>query len=114
MNVSKRLSQPDALIVEEKKVTEYLLNLAHPEGGSKAKHFRNRGFTDEDWTKMADALRQHGATQPVTDSSTNKHGTKFEVQCHITTPDGKNPCILTAWIQEGDKPPRLVTAHPNT
>jgi hypothetical protein len=37
----------------------------------------------------------------------------FTVECQIETPDGRHPCILTAWILEGDEPPRLVTAHPN-
>lgn len=107
------LPEAGSLIVEEGKIVDYLLNLAHPQGGPKAKYFRNRGFTDGQWQLMADALKQHGATQPITASSKNRHGTKFEVKCQIITPDGTNPCILTAWIQEGSKPPRLVTAHPN-
>ena len=113
MSQPKHLPQPEALIVDEQKVTGYLLNLDHKQGGPKAKYFRNRGFTVQDWSAMAEALRHHGATQPVTESSTTMHGKKFTVECQIKTPDGKNPCILTAWIQEGDKPPRLVTAHPN-
>lgn len=113
MSQPTHLPMADALIVEEQKVTDYLLALDHAVGGPKAKYFRNRGFTSEAWLAMADALRQHGATQPITKTSINKHGQKFEVQCQIITPDGKNPCILTAWIQEGGKPPRLVTAYPN-
>lgn len=109
-----RLPECGSLMVEEGKVVDYLLNLAHPQGGPKARYFRNRGFTGEAWQVMAEAHKQRGATQPVTASATNKHGAKFEVQCQIVTPDGTNPCILTAWIQEGDRPPRLVTAHPNT
>ena len=66
------------------------------------------------WQVMAEALRQHGATQTVTEASESRHGKKFTVECQIQTPDGKNPCILTGWIQEGTKPPRLVTAHPNS
>lgn len=52
-------------------------------------------------------------TQPVTETRDTRFGRKFTVECQIQTPDGKNPCILTGWIQEGTKPPRLVTAHPN-
>ena len=113
MSRPKHLPRTDALMVEANKVTGYLLNLDHEVGGAKAKFFRNRGFKPEAWLDMAEALRQHGATQPVTKSTTTMFGKKFEVQCQILTPDGKNPCILTAWIVEGDKPPRLVTAHPN-
>jgi hypothetical protein len=113
MSQPKKLPQPEALIVEENKITSYLLDLEHKQGGSKAKYFRNRGFSPQDWKTMASALRKHGATQTVTSTTTNEFGTKYEVQCTIVTPDGKNPCILTAWIQEGEKPPRLVTAYPS-
>jgi len=109
-----KLPQPDRLIVEESKVTDYLLNLDHPEGTSKAKFFLNRGFTPLLWQEMASALRWHGRLQSVTETSTTRFGRKFTVECQIETPDGKNPCILTAWIVEGTRPPRLVTAHPNS
>lgn len=108
-----KLPQADSLIVEEKKLTEYLLDLAHEQGGAKAKFFLNRGFKPGDWQIMAEALRNHGRTQPVTETSTTRFGRKFTVECQIETPDGRDPRILTAWIVEGDKPPRLVTAHPN-
>ncbi|MBL9176935.1 MAG: hypothetical protein JNM65_02665 [Verrucomicrobiaceae bacterium] len=113
MEVPQQLPQAGALQVEQIKVVEYLLNHDHAEGGPKAKYFRNRGFKPEAWQAMADALRTHGATQPVTETSDTRFGRKFTVECQIETPDGRNPCILTAWIQEGTKPPRLVTAHPN-
>lgn len=100
--------------MEQTKITEYLLNPDHKEGASKAKFFLNRGFTPLQWKEMAESLRGHGRTQPVTAASTTKFGKKFTVECQIETPDGKNPCILTAWIVEGSKPPRLVTAHPNS
>lgn len=114
MGPPKKLPQTDALQVDESKVVEYLLNLKHPKGGSKAKYFRNRGFKPGDWQAMAKALKYHGATQTVTEAATTKHGRKFTVECTLETPDGKNPCILTGWIVEGRRPPRLVTAHPNS
>jgi hypothetical protein len=113
MQPPNQLPQSKALQVDQTKVVNYLLDLEHKEGGSKAKFFLKRGFTSEDWETTAEALRQHGRTQPVTETSETRFGRKFTVECQIKTPDGKNPCILTAWIQEGGKPPRLVTAHPN-
>ena len=114
MELPKQLPQANVLRIDQAKVQDYLLNLSHKEGGSKAKYFRNRGFKPEEWQVMVEALRQHGATQTVTEASESRHGKKFTVECQIMTPDGKNPCILTGWIQEGTKPPRLVTAHPNS
>lgn len=108
------LPDRENLHVEERKVTNYLLNLEHGEGGSKARYFLNRGFTLEEWERFAQALREHGKTQPVTAKETTRHGQKYEVQCQLVSPDGKNPCILSVWIKEGTKPLRLVTAHPNS
>lgn len=51
--------------VEERKVREYLLNLAHPSGGSKARFFRARGFSPEDWRAFARALVLHGQQNAV-------------------------------------------------
>lgn len=95
-------------------MTKYLLNLEHEKGGSKARFFLNRGFTVEHWKILAKAIREHGATQPVTAKEPTRPGEKFGVQCQIVSPDGKNPCILSVWIKEGTKPLRFVTAHPNS
>jgi len=108
------LPQPELLEVEEKKITQYLLNLEHAQGGPKAVYFKNRGFELTEWELFAAALREHGATQPVTEVEETGHGRKYTVECSIATPDGKNPCILSVWIAKGDRPPRLVTAHPNS
>lgn len=113
MELQPQLPQAAELRIDRSKVQDYLLNLSHKEGGSKARYFLNCGFKRDDWQVMAEALRQHGVTQPVTETSGSRHGKKFTVECQIMTPDGRNPCILTAWIQEGEQPPRLVTAHPN-
>ena len=109
-----RIPQPHALIVEESKVVAYLLNPQHKEGASKAKFFRKRGFSPAEWQKFAKALRTHGATREVTATEQTPFGRKYIVECAIATPDKRNPCVLTVWIQKGKLPPRLVTAHPNT
>lgn len=102
----------DGLEVERKKAAGYLLNLTHNDGAAKARFFLRCGFTVEDWESFARALREHGATRAVIDEEETKFGRKYRVECQLTTPDEFNPCILSVWIQTGDRPPRLVTAHP--
>ena len=114
MDQPEHLPQSSDLRIDQAKVQDYLLDESHKEGGPKARFFLNRGFNREGWQVMEEALRQHGVTQPVTEASESRHGRRFTVECTIQTPDGRNPCILTGWIQEGGKPPRLVTAHPNS
>lgn len=114
MTLPAKLPQSQHLQVPEQKVIGYLLNPEHKDGASKSKFFRKRGFTPDQWAVFAKALQDHGATQPVTSMEETKHGKKFVVECNLDTPDGKNPCILSVWIQTKNDPPRLVTAHPNT
>lgn len=100
--------------VEEKKIREYLLNLAHPTGGSKAKFFRGRGFNDTAWQVLRAALIEQARRNPVADQSKDEYGQRFVVDCYCPTPDGSNPCIRTVWEVTPKNPcPRLITAHPN-
>ena len=112
MSEPRRMPRGEALEVEHKKAAGYLLNLAHQDGESKARFFLRCGFKVEDWESFARALREHGATREVIGEEETKFGRKYRVECQLTTPDGFNPCILSVWIQTGNRPPRLVTAHP--
>ena len=109
-----QLPERENLHVAERKMTHYLLNLEHEDGGPKARFFLNRGFSQEQWELLAQALRQHGQNQQVTEIVESRHGPKYIVECQIKTPDGKNPCILSVWIKEGIKPLAFVTAYPNS
>ncbi|WP_428310233.1 DUF6883 domain-containing protein [Hydrocarboniphaga sp.] len=100
------------LTVEQNKIVDYLLNLHHPQGGSKARFFKALGFDQQTWSVFADALQQHGITQQMQSEALNDYGLKYEIACSITTPDGRNPCIISVWIAEPSKQPRLVTAYP--
>lgn len=99
--------------VEEKKIKSYLLNLEHRKGGPKAKFFRNRGFTTEEWENFHDALVVQGKNNPVVSTSKDEFGARYVVDCNCPTPDKLNPCIRTVWeVREEETKPRLITAHP--
>lgn len=53
------LNLPNAhlAIVDREKITDYLLNPAHPDNGGKAKFFLGLAFTAEQWQAFAEALR---------------------------------------------------------
>lgn len=65
--------------VEEKKIRQCLLNLAHPTGGSKAKFFRDRGFDNTAWQVFPAALVEQARRNPVADQSTDEYGQRFVV-----------------------------------
>ena len=50
------------LVVERKKLTEYLLNSAHPHGARKAAFFRSLGYSTRSWRRLSNDLKQHART----------------------------------------------------
>ena len=107
------LPNADRAEVELRKLTDYLLSTEHPRGKSKAKFFMGFGFSSTRLELFSQALKKHGATQPVVEKKMSEFGEKFVLECTCETPDNRNPCIRSVWILEGeDKVPRFVTAHP--
>jgi|HubBroStandDraft_6_1064221.scaffolds.fasta_scaffold172959_5 hypothetical protein len=101
-------------ILDDRKITQYLLSTVHPTGASKAKFFISFGFSPGNWTELKSALLNHARNNPVTNQAGNPFGQKFEVSCSLVTPDGRNPCIISVWIIEPPDPnPRFITAYPN-
>ncbi len=99
--------------VPEAKVTRYLLNPAHPAGGSKATFFMRFGFVVDQWQQLAEALLRHARDNEVVETESTRHGTRYAVDGPLTAPDGTVLNIRTAWyIDFGSDTPRFVTAHP--
>ena len=66
--------------VAEEKITDYLLNPAHPAGGSKAAFFLKFGFTVIGWEKMAEALVKHAVqNELVVAGEETRHGTRYAI-----------------------------------
>ena len=100
-------------ILDDRKITQYLLNAVHPTGAAKAKFFMSFGFSPGNWALLKSALLHHPQNNPVTSQSSNPFGQKFEVSCSLVAPDGRNP-IISVWIIEPPDPnPRFITAYPN-
>ena len=99
--------------ISQTKLGSYLLDVAHPEGGPKARFFLGKGFSSADCATFEAALREHVAVRRIWSIAPNPYGQKFVVSCDITTPDGSNPCIRSVWIiEDGETVPKLVTAYP--
>jgi hypothetical protein len=101
--------------VESEKVTRYLLNAEHPEGGQKAAFFGRFGFERDGWQIFAASLLRHAAENPVVRESVTAHGTSYVVEGKLHCPDGRLPGVRAVWIiDRGSDVPRLVTAYPLT
>lgn len=100
-------------IVPERKLTHYLLDPAHPAGGSKARFFLQSGFRSSDWQRLSAALRKQAQEHEVIEAEETPHGTRYVIDGKLEAPDGARLNVRSVWyIHLGRKAPRFVTAHP--
>lgn len=108
-----KLPNAELAEVPERKITHYLLNPAHPAGGSKAVFFLRFGFTAIQWKRLADALLEHARVHEVAAMENSRYGNRYVVDGPLAAPDGTRLNVRSAWfIDTGSEIPRLVTAHP--
>ena len=75
--------------------------------------FDRFGFRVEEWQRLAEALRIHGASHEAIRVVETSYGTRYSVDGALETPDRRNPRVRTIWIVDsGSDTPRLITAHP--
>jgi hypothetical protein len=108
-----KLPNADKLVVEREKITDYLLNPAHPDNGGKAEFFEKLGFRRKEWEALATALRTLAQTAEVTSHAESPHGRKYVIIGRIESPVGRLATVKTIWIvDKGLAVARLVTAYP--
>ena len=113
MTAATRLPNAEAVLIQQEKISGYLLCLSHPVGSSKARFFRGFGFTPDAWEIFAHALKQICLTSNVVEFERTAFGTRFVIDGVLLSPDGRNPVVRTVWfIDTGREIPHLVTAHP--
>lgn len=91
--IGARVPFRNALVPHEK-IVLYLLDLAHPDGGSKAKFFIARGFCLDDPKALADALLDHVAVNLVVSVRHGRYGAQLAVEGPMTMPDGTSRNLL--------------------
>ncbi len=99
-------------VVTVEKVRDYLLNLDHPDGGSKAVWFHSLGYVRDDWEQLADDLLEIARHCKNYDVESTPFGVKYKATGLVGRPDRRPDFVLTVWLVENDDPPRLVTAYP--
>jgi len=108
-----KLPNVELAFVPERKVTHYLLNPAHPAGGSKTWFFLRFGFTVVEWQKLSDALLLHARENEVVETEQTPHGRRYVVEGKLIAPGGTGLNVRSAWyIDVAGGAPRFVTAHP--
>lgn len=107
------LADAAQLLIEERKIVDYLLNPGHPDNGGKAALFTGWGFALSDWRTFAKAVREMVACSQVADRIQSPWGEKYLVDGSLAAPHGMTPPVRTVWIADGSATVvRLVTAYP--
>lgn len=99
-------------IVPLEKITQYLLNDAHPEGRSKAAFFRRLGFHPEEPQELKAALLRLAGETEMSESAF-AFGLKYVGIGLMACPSGRRVQLVTVWVlRAGLPPPYFVTAYP--
>ena len=99
--------------VAAEKVRDYLLNLEHPDGGSKAAWFHSLGYARERWQQLAEDLLAIARHCRRFESEATRFGIKYKAAGSVGRPNHRPGAVQTVWIVEDEDPPRLVTAYPD-
>lgn len=101
-------------VVYESKVRDYLLNLSHPVGSSKARWFFSIGYTSADVARLIGDLTRIAQESNDFVEEQTEFGLKYIVNGIINSPNGILAKITTVWIVEPSKNEvRFVTAFPD-
>jgi len=107
-----RLPDAHLAIIDERKITDYLLASGHPAGRAKAAFFRSFGFRVAEWRNLRDALLGHARSARVMAVSETEFGKKYVIEGALAAPDARKPRVRAVWfVAAGDTAPRLVTAY---
>ena len=107
-----RLPYGDTAIVPLEKITEYLLNPSHEDGGSKAAFFARFGFRRDAPHVLELALLHLAKTADMTEVIF-KFGRKYVGRGMLRCPDGRRVEVITVWVlRDNQPPPFFVTAYP--
>lgn len=107
-----KLPHGDRAIVDDRKLTAYLLNPEHEHGASHAHLFSALLGIDADRSKELRAkLLEAARSGDATPGKKSPYGRKFEIRSQMRGPRGEYT-ILSVWmIRTRDDRPHLVTAY---
>jgi filamentous hemagglutinin len=113
--VADELFLPNAseAVVPVAKLRDYVLSPEHARGKHKARVFQSAlGIGQGDWEYLRDQVLEGVRRFPVVSlSAAHPFGTIYSVAMPIEGLNGATHQVITAWIVEGEAPPRLTTLY---
>ncbi|NUO83352.1 hypothetical protein HUU05_25040 [candidate division KSB1 bacterium] len=109
-----KLPNAQNAVIAPDKLIDYLLNVQHKRGGSKARLLLQLGYRAENWQRLeADIRRFHLNTDVETTRQTD-YGSRYEIRAALETPSGRTLIGRSIWqVDLGTDFPRLITLYPD-
>src|SRR5262245_42177299 len=107
------LPNADRAVIAQSKVRDYLLNVEHKRGGSKARLLASMGYNSSNWQRLADDIRQNHVGAEVVETVETEYGPQYTIVAPITGPVGRTVMFRSVWqVDLGTDFPRLITMYP--
>jgi hypothetical protein len=108
-----KLPRVEDAIVDERKLTEYLLAEGHPVGRTKARFFQGLGYSRSSADALRRALLAHARDNEISIVEETQFGSKYAVEGELPGLEGRTAQVRVIWfVEAGEKRPRFVTAYP--
>ena len=109
-----KLPNRENAVIDQSKLTEYLLNPEHRRGSSKARLLMKYGYSRGNWQQLEADIRTFHLNADVSRVRDTPYGKRYEIQASLMTPSGRTLLVTTAWqIDIGKDYPRLITLVPD-
>lgn len=106
-------SAPEQVVVQARKLTEYLLDAGHPKGASKARFFRNELEITRADAPLLQAQLIDGLEKVMFEEvRIDAHGIRFKAVLPVRGKNGATATIETGWIIRPGERAAFVTAFP--
>ena len=108
-----KIPNADQAVIAVDKLRDYLLNVAHRKGASKARLLVFLGYDSQHWQRLEADLRSQHLTADVDHTEESDYGTRFVILAPLTGPAGRTMLFRSVWqIDIGTDSPRLITMYP--
>ena len=108
-----KLPAAERAVISPPKIRDYLLSTSHPVGRFKAPFFTSLGYTNTNWRRLEEDLRDLAVSGDAELGKGSLYGQKYEIRGILNGPAGRSAGVLTVWIVLfGGDVPQFVTAFP--
>jgi hypothetical protein len=108
-----KLPNAQNAVIASEKIVQYLLDVDHLYGGSKARLLKSLGYSKTRCQQLEADLRNTHLTEDVAEINQTVWGIRYEIVAPLTGPSGDTVVFRSVWqIDLGADIPRLITRYP--